>query len=93
LRQNEAVMRVADISRRGCINPCMQELLEFTSQPKWRSAIWFAALSFAVCHIVAIAMPPVTLESALIHFAAVLLRFLLPCACFLVGVAAAYRRR
>jgi hypothetical protein len=71
----------------------MQELLHFTSQPKWRSAMLFAAVSFAVCHIVTIAIPPVSLESELIHFGAVLLRFLLPCSCFLVGVAAAHQRR
>jgi hypothetical protein len=69
----------------------MRNFFAFTSHPKWRSAILLAALSFAAFHILAIATPPVSLEAELIHFGAVLLRFLLPTACFVVGVAA-YRK-
>ena len=66
----------------------MEDFLRFTTHPKWRSAILFAAVSFAAFHILALATPPVSLESELIHFGAVLLRFLLPFTCFVMGVAA-----
>jgi hypothetical protein len=66
----------------------MQDFLGFTCDSKWRSAILGAALSFAACHLLALATPPVSLQSELLHFGAVLLRFLLPSACFLAGVAA-----
>jgi hypothetical protein len=66
----------------------MRDLFAFTSHPKWRSAVLLAALSFAAFHLLALATPPVSLEAELIHFGAVLLRFLLPAVCFAVGVAA-----
>lgn len=66
----------------------MDDFLQFTSHPKWRSAMQFAALSFAAFHIVAVATPPVSIETQLIHFGAVLLRFVLPCACFAAGMIA-----
>jgi hypothetical protein len=66
----------------------MHDFLAFTSHPKWRSATLLAAVSFAAFHLLAIATPPVSLEAELIHFGAVLLRFLLPTACFVVGLAA-----
>jgi hypothetical protein len=66
----------------------MDDFLQFTSHPKWRSAILSAAVSFAVFHIVAVAIPPVSIEMQLIHMGAVLLRFVLPCACFTAGMLA-----
>ena len=66
----------------------MRDFFEFTSHPKWRSAVFLAALSFAVFHLLAVATPPVSLEAELIHFCAVLLRFLMPAACFAGGIAA-----
>lgn len=66
----------------------MRDFLAFTSHPKLRSAVLLAAVSFAVFHLLALATPPVSLEAELIHFGAVLLRFLLPTACFAIGVAA-----
>ena len=71
----------------------MRDFLAFTSHPRWRSAILLAAVSFAAFHILAMATPPVSLEAELIHFAAVVLRFVLPTACFAVGVAAMIDRR
>jgi len=70
----------------------MDEFLQFTSHPKWRTAILFAALSFAAFHIVAVATPPVSIETQLIHLGAVLLRFVLPCVCFAAGMIAFIRR-
>ena len=66
----------------------MRDFFAFTAHPKWRSAILLAAVSFAAFHLLAIATPPVSLEAELIHFGAVLLRFLLPTACFVAGVSA-----
>ncbi len=66
----------------------MRDFLAFTSHPTWRSAILLAAVSFAAFHLLAVATPPVSLEAELVHFAAVLLRFVLPTACVIVGVAA-----
>ena len=66
----------------------MRDLFAFTSHPKWRSAVLLAALSFAAFHLLAVATPPVSLEAELIHFSAVLLRFLAPAVCFFVGVSA-----
>ncbi len=66
----------------------MRDFLAFTSHPKWRSAVLLAAVSFAAFHLLALATPPVSIEAELIHFGAVLLRFLLPTVCFAVGVAA-----
>jgi hypothetical protein len=66
----------------------MRDFLAFTSHPKWRSAVLLAAVSFAAFHLLAIAIPPVSLEAELIHFGAVLLRFLLPAVCFVLGVVA-----
>jgi hypothetical protein len=66
----------------------MRDFFEFTSHPKWRSAVLLAAVSFAAFHLLALATPPVSLEAQLVHFGAVLLRFLSPAVCFGVGVAA-----
>jgi hypothetical protein len=66
----------------------MRDFLAFTSHPRWRSAILLAAVSFAAFHVLAVATPPVSLEAEVIHFGAVLLRFLLPTACLVAGVAA-----
>jgi hypothetical protein len=79
----------------------LEELLDFTSTPAWRSAILFAAVSFAAFHCVALATPPLLLDATgqatqlapqLLHLAAVLLRFLAPLACFAVGTLAYFRR-
>ncbi len=66
----------------------MRDFLAFTSHPRWRSAILLAAVSFAAFHVLAVATPPVSLGAELIHFGAVVLRFVLPTACLAAGVAA-----
>jgi hypothetical protein len=87
-----AAIRTRDLRRGYFAAPAhdvgMRGFFAFTSHPKWRSAVLLAAVSFALFHLLAIATPPVSLEAELIHFGAVLMRFLLPTVCFAVGVAA-----
>jgi hypothetical protein len=76
----------------------LEDFLDYTSTPEWRSAILSAALSFAAFHLVALMTPPLSLDASdplgfpLIHLGAEMLRFFLPMACLAYGVSG-YRRR
>jgi hypothetical protein len=71
----------------------MDDVLEFAATPRGRSTVFWAAMAFAACHLVALlsgrsgmnSNDP--LQQQLIHFAAVLCRFVLPCVVMLTGVA------
>jgi hypothetical protein len=72
------------------------ELLHFVSTSRSRSTVTLAAVSFAICHLAAIATAPaagVTADSdleiprQLIHFAAEFFRFVLPLALMVAGFA------
>jgi hypothetical protein len=75
----------------------LHDLLQFACASRLRSAVTFAAVSFAVCHFVVMATgaAPVTgagdldadIPRRLIHFAAELCRFALPLAFMVVGFA------
>jgi hypothetical protein len=70
------------------------DLLDFASAPRWRSAVFWASISFVVCHVIAMGTVPLATETAmpldsdllpqLLHFAAVFCRFTLPLG-FVVG--------
>jgi hypothetical protein len=74
----------------------LDKLLHLASTSRSRSAITLAAVSFAICHFVAIATMPAPAVVAndldaeiprqLIHFAAVFLRFALPLSVMVVGM-------
>ena len=79
----------------------LEGFLDFTSTPAWRSAILFAAVSFAAFDVIAKLTPPLLLDESglatdlapqMVHMAAVLLRFVLPLA-GLSAAARAYLRR
>jgi hypothetical protein len=76
------------------------QLLHFASTPRSRATLTLAAVSFAVCHLVAIGtLPPagITADSDLeiprqmIHFAAEFCRFVLPLGFMLAGFASRAR--
>jgi hypothetical protein len=72
------------------------ELLRFASTSRSRSMVTFAAVSFAICHLVAMATGPAAaggtadlegeIPRQLIHFVAELCRFALPLGVMLVGM-------
>jgi hypothetical protein len=74
----------------------LENLLHLSSTSRSRSAITLAAVSFAICHFVAMATMPapavVTVDPdaeiprQLIHFAAVFCRFALPLGVMVVGM-------
>jgi hypothetical protein len=70
----------------------LDDVLEFAATPHGRSTVFWAAMAFAVCHMAALLTeqssvnPNELLQQQLIHFAAVLCRFVLPCAVMLTGV-------
>jgi hypothetical protein len=70
----------------------VEDALQFAATPLARSTVLWAALAFAASHLVALATEPVTLslqgdlQRELIHFAAVLFRFVLPFAVMLIGL-------
>jgi hypothetical protein len=72
---------------------CIDDVLEFAATQRGRSTVFWAAMAFAACHMAALlteqsgANPNESLQLQLIHFAAVLCRFVLPCAVMLTGVA------
>jgi hypothetical protein len=79
-----------------------EDFLDYTSTPAWRSAILFAAVSFAAFHLVALATPPLLLDASgqatelapqLLHMAAVLLRFILPLICLVLATLTYFRRK
>ena len=75
----------------------LNDLLQFASASRLRSAVTFAAVSFAVCHLAVMATRggPVTgvvdldadMPRRLIHFVAELCRFALPLGFMVVGFA------
>lgn len=80
----------------------LEDFLDFTSTPAWRSAIFSAAVSFAACDVIAKLTPPLLLDEAglatdlapqLLHMGAVLLRFILPLAALSAGARAYFRHR
>jgi ABC-type dipeptide/oligopeptide/nickel transport system permease component len=72
----------------------IDDALEFAATPGGRSTVFWAAMAFAACHLVAWSTEPSaanlsgSLRQELIHFGAVLCRFVLPCAVMLAGLAA-----
>ena len=78
-----------------------EEFLDYTSTSAWRSAILFAALAFAVCHLVALATPPLdmnagadTLNAAqLVNLVAILARFVAPLGFLIKGMKDCRKRR
>jgi hypothetical protein len=64
------------------------DILDFTSTPRWRSAVFWASISFVVFHCIAMGTAPLASDAAsdpnsdllrqLIHFTAVFCRFTLP---------------
>jgi hypothetical protein len=80
----------------------LEAFLDFASTPAWRSAIFFAAASFAAFDVVAMLTPPLLLDDSglatdlapqLLHMGAVLLRFVLPVACLSAGARAYFRHK
>ena len=77
------------------------DALNFAATPRWRATVLWAAVAFAICHVLAVAtdahgasLNGLSLE--LVHFLAVLCRFLMPFGIMLAGctaVLASKRRR
>jgi hypothetical protein len=71
----------------------IDDVLEFAATQRGRSTVFWAAMAFAICHMAALMTEQSgvnatdALQQQLIHFAAVLCRFVLPCAVMLTGVA------
>lgn len=71
----------------------IDEVLEFAATPRGRATVFWAALSLAACHIVALSTEQSAanlndpLQQQLIHFGAVFFRFVLPCAVMVTGLA------
>jgi hypothetical protein len=72
------------------------EMLHFVSTSRSRSMVTLAAVSFAICHLVAMATAPAAVATAdsdleiprqLIHFAAEFCRFILPLGFMVAGFA------
>jgi hypothetical protein len=69
----------------------LDDVLEFAATPRGRATVFWAALAFAACHLIALISEPAAaglgdaLQRQLIHFSAVLCRFVLPCAVMLTG--------
>jgi hypothetical protein len=76
-------------------------LLELARTQRWRSTVYLAAISFAICHFIVLSTAPFAAEIAsdsdpdlqnhLIHLAAELCRFALPLG-FTIGGLVAYAR-
>jgi heme/copper-type cytochrome/quinol oxidase subunit 2 len=70
----------------------IEDVVEFASTARGRSTVFWAAIAFAVCHVVALSTEQSAanlngaLQPQLIHFGAVLCRFVLPCAVMVTGV-------
>jgi hypothetical protein len=71
----------------------IEHVLEFAATPRGRSTVFWAAMAFAACHLVALsteqsaAAASDSLPQQLIHFSAVLCRFVLPFAVMASGLA------
>jgi hypothetical protein len=69
----------------------LDDVLEFSATPRGRATVFWAAMAFAACHLVVLITEPAgpaapdALQQQLIHFSAVLCRFVLPCAVMLTG--------
>jgi hypothetical protein len=69
----------------------LDDVLEFAATPRGRATVFWAAMAFAACHLIALITEPVALnltdalQRQLIQFSAVLCRFVLPCAVMLTG--------
>jgi hypothetical protein len=77
------------------------ELLHFVSTSRSRSTVTLAAVSFAICHLVALgtgpsagvtADPDLEIPRQLLHFAAEVCRFVLPLGFMVAGFATRTRR-
>jgi hypothetical protein len=70
----------------------MEQVLEFAATARGRATVFWAAISLAVCHIVALSTEQAaanlngSLQQQLIHFGAVFFRFVLPCAVMTIGL-------
>jgi hypothetical protein len=70
----------------------LDDVLEFAATPRGRATVFWAAMAFAACHLIALSSEPAApnltdaLQRQLIHFSAVLCRFVLPCAVMLTGI-------
>ena len=70
------------------------DALNFAATPRWRATVLWAAVAFAVCHGVAVATDAHgaslkgNLPLELVHFVAVLCRFLMPFGIMLAGFTA-----
>ena len=79
----------------------LEELLDYTSTPAWRSAILFAAVAFAVCHLIALVTPPLDLNAnadtlnapQLVNLVAILARFVAPLGFLIKGLKDCHRLR
>jgi heme/copper-type cytochrome/quinol oxidase subunit 2 len=71
----------------------IEDVLEFAATPRARSTVFWAAMAFAVCHMVALSTEQSaanlsdSLAQPLIHFSAVLCRFVLPFTVMVSGLA------
>jgi hypothetical protein len=67
------------------------DALNFAASPRWRATVLWAAVAFAVCHGLAVATDSHgaslngNLPLELVHFVAVLCRFLMPFGIMLAG--------
>ena len=75
-------------------HPGLEEFLDFTSTPVWRSAILSAALSFALLHGLALLTPAFDLDASAddvnvpqrLPLVAAMLRFAVPLGCLTAAV-------
>ena len=79
----------------------LEDFLDYTSTPAWRSAILFAAAAFAICHGVTLLTPPLDLNAnadtlqvpELLNLTAVLARFAAPLGFLIKGFKDYQQRR
>lgn len=72
----------------------LEEFLDYMSSPAWRSAILFAAVAFAVCHLIVLVTPPLDLYAnadavnlpQLVNLIAILARFAAPLGFLIKGL-------
>jgi hypothetical protein len=70
-------------------NRGLEDFLDFASTPAWRSAVLFAAVSFALLHLVVLVTPPLDLNAGadtvvplqMVNMTAQFLRFAIPTGC------------
>jgi hypothetical protein len=79
----------------------LEEFLDFASTPAWRSAVFFAALAFAVFHLIALVTPPLDLDGSaatlnllqLLNLVAAVARFAAPLGFLVKGLKDCQRMR